>query len=327
MVFGRASMFKDYLLADKSRKPAPEKVIGAWVSLLLHGFLIYGIYNARITVRIMPLEKEEVRDIVIVPPLKASIPRIVGGRGGADIPDGLPEEGLYGLGPERGAAGTLPEPHAGPEPGFVRPAASDAAPPGRPSEPPGPSAVPSLSTRFWESLSSRHKGGEGSGLTIVLSPPGSPYVPSGGAVGTEAGPYPDFTKYIASPFAGVRGRYGTGSGRRGGGSGFGQRVGVSIPLKGYDLAPWAVKAVDRIQRFWDLPSVSVIPEDTTIRVIVVLKKNGELDSIEILDRTSAEALDRSALEALRASIPFPPLPDDFPGDLLEIHFEFVYGLK
>jgi TonB family protein len=49
-----------------------------------------------------------------------------------------------------------------------------------------------------------------------------------------------------------------------------------------------------------------------------------LDSIEILEGTSVELLDRAALDALRAALPFPALPADFPGDLLEITFEFVY---
>jgi TonB family protein len=59
--------------------------------------------------------------------------------------------------------------------------------------------------------------------------------------------------------------------------------------------------------------------------IVVIRKTGELDSIEILEGTTVEALDRAALDAIRAALPFPALPEDFPGDLLEIIFEFVYN--
>ena len=73
------------------------------------------------------------------------------------------------------------------------------------------------------------------------------------------------------------------------------------------------------------PSVPEVPDAAKISMIVVIKKTGELDSIEILEGTSVEALDRAALDALRASLPFPALPADFPGDLLEITFEFVYN--
>jgi TonB family protein len=83
--------------------------------------------------------------------------------------------------------------------------------------------------------------------------------------------------------------------------------------------------VDRIQRFWNLPAVTDLPDTAKVRLIVVIKKSGELDSIEILEGTSVEVLDRAALEAIRAGLPFPALPADFPGDLLEITFEFVYN--
>ena len=107
--------------------------------------------------------------------------------------------------------------------------------------------------------------------------------------------------------------------RRGSGSG------MSIPLKDYDLMPWATAVIDRIQLNWGLPAVPEVPDDAKISMIVIIKRTGELDSIEILEGTSIEALDRAALEALRAALPFPALPADFPGDLLEITFEFVYN--
>lgn len=62
-----------------------------------------------------------------------------------------------------------------------------------------------------------------------------------------------------------------------------------------------------------------------ISFIVVIKRSGDLESIEILEGTTVEVLDRAALEAIRAGLPFPALPDDFPGDLLEMTFEFVYN--
>jgi TonB family protein len=121
------------------------------------------------------------------------------------------------------------------------------------------------------------------------------------------------------------GGYGTGGGRGGSGTGGRQRVGISIALRGYDLLPWASVVVDRIQRYWVLPPVYELPDAAKVRLIVVIKKSGELDSIEILEGTSVEVLDRAALEAVRAGLPFPALRADFPGDLLEITFEFVYN--
>jgi TonB family protein len=180
------------------------------------------------------------------------------------------------------------------------------------------SAIPSLSSRFQQSIAIHGK----SGLTIPLAPPGTPPGPPGI---TGGAPLPDFTKYNRGAYGGGVGGYGTGRGGSGTGGGGHQRVGMSIALKGYDLLPWATAVIDRLQLNWALPAVPEVPESAKISMIVVIKKTGELDSIEILEGTSLETLDRAALEAIRASLPFPPLPADFPGDLLEITFEFVYN--
>ncbi len=269
----------------------------------------------------MPFDKDDVRAVLIVPPLRVSIPRIVGGTPAAGLPEGLTDEVLSGT---PGGAGTPATPTATQA---VPPPA--AAPGAGPPDAAGRAVIASLSSRFRESLVSHPGAGGDPKLRITLAPPGTPAGPPGGPVGSGTGPYPDFSTYISGPWEGGRGGAGAGGGRGGRGrSGTArQMVGMSIPLKGYDLAPWAGQVVDRIQRFWVLPTVSALPGRASIRFIVIINKDGELDSIEIMDGTSVESLDRSALEALRASLPFPSLPEDFPGELLEIHFEFTYDLK
>lgn len=317
-------MFEDSLLRPKEEKPPRrDRVIGLAVTLLFHAALALAIIFGRITVKVLPFAKEEVQQVVLVPPLQVSIPKIVGGLNLAEVPGGGPGP----AGPARPAP--KPEP-AKPEPEPAA-AAAEPAPAGEPARPEGGgaipppgsgSAIPSLSSKFQQSIRVHGK----SGLTLPLAPPGTPPGPPG--IGAGA-PLPDFTKYNRGAYAGGVGGYGYGSGRggsgSGGGGGGGQRVGMSIPLKGYDLLPWATKVIDRLQLNWTLPSVPEVPETARISMNVVIKKTGELDSIEIIEGTSLEALDRAALDALRLSLPFPPLPADFPGDLLEIHFEFVYN--
>jgi TonB family protein len=257
---------------------------------------------------------------MIVPPLKVHIPRIVGGRDLISEPAGLPEEPGPG-GTARQAGDTRQKPAASPETPAEAPAGEPGRPPGEPPSAAAGAAIPSLSSSSkYQEMIDKSKPAGGSGLTIALAPPGTPPGPPG--VGSGA-PLPDFSKYGRGAFGG--GGYATGGGRGGGGTGGRQRVGISIPLKGYDLLPWASVVVDRIQRFWNLPAVPELPEAAKVRLIVVIKKSGELDSIEILEGTSVEVLDRAALEAIRAALPFPALPADFPGDLLEITFEFAYN--
>jgi TonB family protein len=317
-------MFEDCLPAPKKDgRPAGDKVVAVLVALFFHILLGLAVYHGRFTVKIISFGKEEVRNVVIVPPLKVTIPKVVGGRGLVSEPVARPLEGS-GLPAGTGRPAGPRQNTAKPEPQIEGPAGEPGRPPGEAAPPAGAgTAVPSLSSKFDQMMANRPRAAGDSGLTIVLAPPGTPPGPPG--IGGGA-PLPDFSKYGRGAPGGLGGG-GYGTERGGGGSGPGgrQRVGISIPLKGYNLLPWASVVVDRIQRYWVLPSVYELPVDAKISLIVVIKKSGELDSIEILEGTSIEVLDRAALEAIRAGLPFPALPADFPGDLLEITFEFAYN--
>jgi TonB family protein len=308
-------MFEDSLAPPKKAKPSPrDRTVGILVTVLFHAFLGFLIYHGRFTVKILPFAKEEVRTVVIVPPLKVTIPKIVGGRDLAEVPGEPP-----GAGGRAPAAPVTEEARPAPEAALAEPAPAGTAAGGGTIPPPGSgTAIPSLSSRFLQSITIHGK----SSLTIPLAPPGTPPGPPGIASGA---PLPDFSKYSRGAYGGGVGGYGPRRGGSGGGGGGRQRVGMSIPLKNYDLLPWATAVIDRLQLNWALPAVPEVPDAARISMIVVIKKTGELDSIEILEGTSLEVLDRAALEALRASLPFPALPADFPGDLLEITFEFVYN--
>jgi TonB family protein len=310
-------MFEEHLpQPDRNGRPRRDRAVGVIVTVAVHALLGLLVYHVRFTVKLLPFGKQEVRSVVIVPPLTVNIPRIVGGRDLADLPGG--EGGTPGprVAPAEPPGGGGREAEAGPDEGPGGGPAGGVPPPG------AGSAVPSLSSRFRESLAVHGK----SGLTIPLAPPGTPPGPPGIYGGA---PVPDFSKYDRGAYAGGVGGYGPGRGRGGGTSGGGtggrQRVGMSISLKNYDLMPWASVVIDRLQVNWVLPAVAEIPEPARIGMIVVIRKTGELDSIEILEGTTVEALDRAALDAIRAALPFPALPEDFPGDLLEIIFEFVYN--
>jgi TonB family protein len=316
-------MFEDSFATPKKDRLSPhDRTVGLLITLFVHAVLGFLIYQYRFTVKILSFSKESVRTVVIVPPLNVAIPKVVGGRSLADLPGGPSEGGQPGPAAKPAEMGR-PEPEApAGEPGPPGEAGQPAG--GGTMPPPGSgAAIPSLSSRFQESIAIRGK----SGLTIPLAPPGTP----AGTPGVGGGaPLPDFSNYSRGAYRGGVGGYGTGgrgagSGGGGSGGGGGQRVGMSIALKGYDLMPWATAVIDRIQLNWALPAVPEVPNDARISMIVIIKKTGELDSIEILEGTSIETLDRAALEALRAALPFPALPADFPGDLLEITFEFVYN--
>lgn len=312
-------MFEDtFAPPKKNDRSSRDRAVGVLVTVLFHALLGFFIYYGRFTVKILSFAREEVRSVVLVPPLKVTIPKIVGGHGLAELPGGPPQAAGSARGAERPGQAepkreALPEKLAGAREAGPPPGGGFVPPPG------AGSTIPSLSSRFQQSIAIHGK----SSLTIPLAPPGTTPGPPGVA---GSAPLPDFSKYSRGAYGGGVGGYGTGrgAGATGGGGGH-QRVGMSIPLKGYDLMPWATIVIDRLQLNWALPAVPGFLDSAKISMIVVIKKSGELDSIEILEGTSLEILDRAALDAIRTSLPFPPLPSDFPGDLLEITFEFVYN--
>lgn len=277
------------------------------VSLVLHGFLVYGIYHARFTIKMLPV-RTTVRDIRIVPPPQPALPKIVGPLRPTPAKPGLPEE-------TSGEVGTG---------GRARPAAVEPGPPGgtgpAPSSPPQAAAgpvVPSLAADFQKSMSSRLKTGKESDLTVVLSPPGTKAEP-----GRPGPARTNFYDYI--PGAVGSGGAGTGAGGSGAGGGGAQRAGISIPLKDYNLAPWAQKVLESIVKNWEIPATGGLQARAAVKVIVMVQKDGQVASIQFVEGTALDALDEAALTAIRSSLPLPALPDDFPGDLLEAVIEFVY---
>ncbi|MBC7364073.1 MAG: TonB C-terminal domain-containing protein [Candidatus Aminicenantes bacterium] len=92
----------------------------------------------------------------------------------------------------------------------------------------------------------------------------------------------------------------------------------------YDINPWAEKVVNNIQAKWVLPELSVKPENRIISLLLHVDRDGQLIYLEIINSTANELLDQAALSAVKLSAPFPPLPTDFPGKILEFSLIFTY---
>ena len=315
------------------------RIVGLAVSLVIHGFLVLAFIKVRINVKIFQLGEETVQTVVIGPRLKYPLPRIVGGS--TTQPPGAGEEITAAEGTEPGGGGGsgTGTTGGGGETAINRPIATESQPAGAAAAgAPGakPGSIPAMSGIFQRAMTSRQKSGE-SKLSITLGPPGTGDYGSTPTGGQKGGIPPDLLSGLPLPGVGRGSGIGPGTGTGGSGTGSGtgvmrpgrpfrsQRVGISIPAKGIDFTSWAEKVVDSLQKNWDLPVVGRFTAPARVSFIVLIKKNGEMDSIEIVDVSAIEALDQAAMAALRASIPFPPLPEGFPGDLLEILFEFSYN--
>jgi TonB family protein len=286
-----------------------EKFLPVGISIVIHGLLVYGLFHARITIKMLKTPSA-VLNVRIVPPMTPSLPKIVGGRitGAAAGVTPPPEKAGAGAAAASRAVNVEAGPPPAPSPG---PAAS-----------PGPQGqtVPSLSSKFQESMAARLRPGQESDLKVILGPPGSKPGPPAAAV---KGTPPNFYDYLPGVVGSGAGGYGSGTTKGGRGTG-GQRASISIPLKGFNLTPWAQKVLELIQKNWNLSWMGSLPDKAVVRIIVVVQKTGEVSSVELVEGTALDDLDQAALNAVRTSLPFPALPADFPGDFLEASIEFSY---
>jgi len=138
------------------------------------------------------------------------------------------------------------------------------------------------------------------------------------------------------------GRYPSGGGS-GSGSGYGDGGGNFQNLQpnfstegpiilsdtlGVDFGPYLARIVYIVRRNW----YSVIPESARLgqkgRVGIVFEilKDGSVPQLRLVASSGSDPLDRAALAGIHASIPFPPLPEEFTGNHLVLQFIFLYNI-
>jgi TonB family protein len=165
-------------------------------------------------------------------------------------------------------------------------------------------------------------GGSGSGLNLPSLTPGQAIQQSLHSA-ARAGRYP--------------GGSGSGSGGYGDGNAEFQNLEPNFstegPIilsdtRGVDFGPYLARVVYIVRRNW----YSVIPESARLgekgRVAIVFEilKDGTVPQLRLVASSGSDALDRAALAGIRASIPFPPLPDEFTGNHLVLQFIFLYNM-
>lgn len=131
-------------------------------------------------------------------------------------------------------------------------------------------------------------------------------------------------KYSYSPYINIRsGRKAISPGKERGTPGYGGKS--ILQEKDYDIMPWAEEVMDRIQANWFLSPGQTGIERGTVRISVIIDKNGELSSVRIVNPSKNQAFDQAAIAAVNLSTPFPKLPDDFSDENLEVYFEFQHN--
>lgn len=90
-------------------------------------------------------------------------------------------------------------------------------------------------------------------------------------------------------------------------------------LKGIDLSGYLAEMEGKVKPNWN-PAFR--QDERTTVLTFKIEKSGQVTGLQISQGSGSDEADREALEAVQNSVPFAPLPTDFPLEALEITFSF-----
>jgi TonB family protein len=98
--------------------------------------------------------------------------------------------------------------------------------------------------------------------------------------------------------------------------------------RGVDFGPYLARVVFAVRRNWYavIPESARLGERGRVGVIFEIIKDGSVPQLRMIASSGSDPLDRAAVAGIRASIPFPPLPQEFTGNHLVLQFLFLYNI-
>jgi TonB family protein len=98
--------------------------------------------------------------------------------------------------------------------------------------------------------------------------------------------------------------------------------------QGVDFKPYLIQVLARVRRNW----FAVIPESAhmgrrgRVTLQFVVDRSGSVPKLVIATPSGADPLDRAAVAGVSASVPFPPLPQEYKGSSVRLQFTFKYNV-
>jgi len=318
----KITLFAEFIEPEKRRPNLARMAVGLAVTLVFHGFLIYAVVTAKFEVKIVTFKQKATR-VYLAPATKVKLSRDYE-RQLARLPQPGSNEGLefFESGrPAGGAAGSGGE-GASAESGGSPAEAS--APAGQAVGPSGKAVIPGEASSGFV-LSYKPGSEKGKVPDLDLSLPGRTLAQQRRGSGRPVTTDPRLKSYPGADFSSVRGGAG-GSGPALARSRTGDRViyrGKLPPgVPGEMLTVWGRQAVETIQKNWILPTTKKDRVEGKVGLTVTVEKDGRASAVRLINSSNISLLDRSAVAAIAASLPFPRLPEAFPGESLEAYFLF-----
>lgn len=273
----------------KDRKDTTIRRLAAVVSLVIHGLLLFWLFQARYTIDTNPFGNE-VRPVFIAP----ADPLFY--RKGTEAR----ENGIVSSGPPPAAPAGSPVASAPLDSRRSKPNSSDVS--STDSFPAAASFRLSLPADYLsrlpegyefdlirrpERMRSDGPTREGSGIGSDFNP--NRYL-EGGA-GTPIGLSPSNLRQVSLPSSKVL-----------------SSVRADI------LIPWAGLVVEKVQMNWTPPVSLSASMEFPVRIALEVGSGAQIQALYVLDPSLSPELDQSALDAVRLSVPLPELPPNFPDE-------------
>ncbi len=111
----------------------------------------------------------------------------------------------------------------------------------------------------------------------------------------------------------------------GGGGGFSSSASINLDADEFAFLYYLKIIKDKISRNWN-PSLGVLPAGTSLNTTIyfLLSKNGQASDVAVEESSGNILMDKSCLRAVMMASPFPPLPYEYGGDSLGVHFGFEF---
>jgi TonB family protein len=131
-----------------------------------------------------------------------------------------------------------------------------------------------------------------------------------------------------------RGAYGGGDGgdyglNQGGQGKVGDQLEILSDTMGVDFGPYLARVLHDVRQNWYnlIPEVARAPlmKKGKVSIEFAIMKDGTVKGMQYIYSSGDVALDRAAYGGITASNPFPPLPNEFGGQYLELRFNFFYN--
>jgi protein TonB len=99
---------------------------------------------------------------------------------------------------------------------------------------------------------------------------------------------------------------------------------TSISVSRFPYA-WYISIIQgKVSSNWKQPSDRLVSEqELSARISFRISRDGSVDAVTVRKSSGRSTIDQSAAKAVRNSAPFPPLPDDYREDRLDVTIDFT----